>query len=349
MQSESRRRLVVEGGERIIDFNHKAFKPIPEEGIAMATDAMRRGVMYRYQPRPKEESLTARFKNFRRIHGHKAPIGTFLALHVHRAEHRRGETPGDKVLTNAHLPPRAPRVSTTPVLSPCWWKRTASGAWTPRPDRKGPNPAKPLMPLRGPRARHGGGGGVEARPFPIEDCAHPYCTTGGGPPSAPSATWGVFPPPSKDEAGRRIFRDQRRRVAAGCPVRRFYEKLGRSTTASTRDDGRFQTNPRLFHAHAEVTAHAASPKISPVGRHSEIPVRNHALLALLATPQHRDPLAPPKAGNFHTPCSSTWGMTTPRPRPSYVAKHEGFPLQILDRGKPANPSGPSDATGTTCP
>ena len=60
MQSESRRRLVVEGGERIIDFNHKAFKPIPEEGIAMATDAMRRGVCTATSHRPR--LLTARFE-----------------------------------------------------------------------------------------------------------------------------------------------------------------------------------------------------------------------------------------------------------------------------------------------
>ena len=55
MMTQRTSTLVVEGGERIIDFNHKAFKPIPEEGIAMATDAMRRGVMYRYQPPTKED------------------------------------------------------------------------------------------------------------------------------------------------------------------------------------------------------------------------------------------------------------------------------------------------------
>ena len=103
MQSESRRRLVVEGGERIIDFNHKAFKPIPEEGIAMATDAMRRGVMYRYQPPTKEDSLTARFeKTFAEYMGMKHAIGTnscgsamYIALNI------AGVEPGDKILTNA--------------------------------------------------------------------------------------------------------------------------------------------------------------------------------------------------------------------------------------------------------
>ena len=62
MMSDSKRRLVVEGGEKIVDFDNKAFKPIPEEGIEMAADAMRRGVMYRYQPKTKEESITANFE-----------------------------------------------------------------------------------------------------------------------------------------------------------------------------------------------------------------------------------------------------------------------------------------------
>ena len=61
MMSDSKRRLVVEGGEKIVDFDNKAFKPIPEEGIEMAANAMRRGVMYRYQPKTKEESITANF------------------------------------------------------------------------------------------------------------------------------------------------------------------------------------------------------------------------------------------------------------------------------------------------
>ena len=112
MQSESRRRLVVEGGERIIDFNNKAFKPIPEEGIAMATDAMRRGVMYRYQPPTKEDSLTARFeKTFAEYMGMKHAIGTnscgsamYIALNI------AGVEPGDKDPDQrVHLPRRAQR------------------------------------------------------------------------------------------------------------------------------------------------------------------------------------------------------------------------------------------------
>ena len=40
------RRLVIEGGERIVDFDNKAFKPIPQEGIDLAVNAMNAGVMY---------------------------------------------------------------------------------------------------------------------------------------------------------------------------------------------------------------------------------------------------------------------------------------------------------------
>ena len=57
------RRLVVEGGESIVDFDNKAFKPIPQAGIDLAVKAMNAGVMYRYQPKSKEDSLTASFEH----------------------------------------------------------------------------------------------------------------------------------------------------------------------------------------------------------------------------------------------------------------------------------------------
>ncbi|HII78652.1 MAG TPA: hypothetical protein HA267_06450, partial [Candidatus Poseidonia sp.] len=52
-----------EGGESIVDFDNKAFKPIPQAGIDLAVKAMNAGVMYRYQPKTKEASLTAAFEH----------------------------------------------------------------------------------------------------------------------------------------------------------------------------------------------------------------------------------------------------------------------------------------------
>lgn len=96
-------RLVVEGGPKRIDFDNKAFKPVPEEGISLATQAMRDGVMYRYQPKSAESSLTANFeKKFSDYLGVKHAIGVnscgsamFIALNI------AGVKPGDKVLSNA--------------------------------------------------------------------------------------------------------------------------------------------------------------------------------------------------------------------------------------------------------
>ena len=97
------RRLVVEGGESIVDFDNKAFKPIPQEGIDLAVNAMNAGVMYRYQPKSKEASITANFEhNFAKYMQVKHAVGTnscgsamFIALNI------VGVQPGDIVLTNA--------------------------------------------------------------------------------------------------------------------------------------------------------------------------------------------------------------------------------------------------------
>ena len=37
---EQSRKLVVEGGDSIVDFDNKAFKPIPQAGIDLAVNAM---------------------------------------------------------------------------------------------------------------------------------------------------------------------------------------------------------------------------------------------------------------------------------------------------------------------
>ena len=97
------RRLVIDGGESIVDFDNKAFKPIPQEGIDLAVSAMNAGVMYRYQPKKKEQSITANLeRDFSKYMGVKHTIGTnscgsamYIALNI------VGVEPGDKILTNA--------------------------------------------------------------------------------------------------------------------------------------------------------------------------------------------------------------------------------------------------------
>ena len=97
------RKLVIEGGEKIVDFNIKAFKPAPEEGILNAVELMRNGMMYRYQHKTFESSHTSMFeKEFAEYHGSKYAVGLnscgsamFVAMNI------AGVKPGDKVLSNA--------------------------------------------------------------------------------------------------------------------------------------------------------------------------------------------------------------------------------------------------------
>mgnify|MGYP002860842553 FL=1 len=101
--TKQQRKLVVEGGESIVDFDNKAFKPIPQAGIDLAVNAMQAGMMYRYQPKSKEASITANLeRDFANYMGVKHAVGTnscgsamFIALNI------AGVQPGDKILTNA--------------------------------------------------------------------------------------------------------------------------------------------------------------------------------------------------------------------------------------------------------
>jgi dTDP-4-amino-4,6-dideoxygalactose transaminase len=101
--TSSSRKLAVQGGERIVDFDNKAFKPIPQAGIDLAVQAMQAGMMYRYQPKSNEASITAKLeKAFAEHMGVKHAVGTnscgsamFIALNIVDVQ------PGDKILTNA--------------------------------------------------------------------------------------------------------------------------------------------------------------------------------------------------------------------------------------------------------
>lgn len=95
--------LVVHGGPKVIHFNNKQFKPVPEAGIEMAVQAMRAGVMYRYQPKHADDSRTTQLeRKFADHMGMKHVVATnscgsalFISLNI------AGIEPGHKVLTNA--------------------------------------------------------------------------------------------------------------------------------------------------------------------------------------------------------------------------------------------------------
>ena len=97
------RKLIVEGGKKVVDFNTKAFKPAPESGITEAVESIRTGMMFRYQHKDKANSHVSMFeKEFAEHLGCKYALGVnscgsamFIALKI------AGVKPGGKVLSNA--------------------------------------------------------------------------------------------------------------------------------------------------------------------------------------------------------------------------------------------------------
>ena len=116
------RKLVVEGGDKVIDFNSKAFKPAPESGIVDAVEAMRDGMMYRYQHKDKANSHVSMFeKEFAEHLGTNYALGVnscgaamFIALNL------AGVKSGDKVLSNAFtftaVPSAIHHIRATPIF-----------------------------------------------------------------------------------------------------------------------------------------------------------------------------------------------------------------------------------------
>ena len=353
MMTNERRRLVVEGGERIIDFNNKAFKPIPEEGIAMATDAMRRGVMYRYQPPTKEESLTARFeKTFADFMGMKHAIGTnscgsamYIALNI------AGVEPGDKILTNAFTFHAVPSVihhaRAEPVLVETnrEWGMDAEDL-----DRKVTESGAKVLLMSYMRGHVPDMDAVmevveKHDLFFIEDCAHAYCTTWGGRPLGTFGHIGCFSTQSSKgmsagEGGIFVTNDDEYAAKAALYAG-SYEKLwkkhyGLDPEMMDRLQNQIPGYSMRMH---EVTAAMLLPQIPRLAVIHEIHVRNHALLRSIIG-DHANieiPSPHPKAGNFHdTMQFHLVGMTTPQAEAFLeVAKHEGLPMQIFGIGRNA--------------
>ena len=98
------RPLVIDGGKSIVDFDNKAFKPIPQAGIDLAVSAMscRRDVPLPTKDKKSNPLLQNSNEVFLQYMGVKHTVGTnscgsamYIALNV------VGVEPGDKILTNA--------------------------------------------------------------------------------------------------------------------------------------------------------------------------------------------------------------------------------------------------------
>ena len=120
--SSGSRKLGIEGGSKIGNFDIKFFKPAPEQGIEAAVEAMRSGLMFRYQHKTPEQSEVSMFEQEFAAHlGCKYAVGVnscgsamFIAMNI------AGIQPGDKVLSNAFtftaVPSAIHHIRAEPVL-----------------------------------------------------------------------------------------------------------------------------------------------------------------------------------------------------------------------------------------
>ncbi len=194
------RKLVVEGGSKIIDFDNKAFKPVPEEGIQLAVDAMRRGVIYRYQPKTAEQSLTANFeKKFAEFMGVKHAVAMnscgsamFIALNI------AGVQPGDKILSNAFTFHAVPSVIHHARAEPVLVETTREWGIDPDDlDRKAAESGAKVFLMSYMRGHVPDLERVlevvnKHNLLFIEDCAHAYCTDWEGKPLGTLGAIGCF-------------------------------------------------------------------------------------------------------------------------------------------------------------
>lgn len=347
MMTNERRRLVVDGGSPIIDFDNKAFKPIPEEGIALATDAMRRGVMYRYQPKHAEDCLTARFeRDFAAHMGLKHAVGTnscgsamYIALNI------AGVQPGDKVLSNAFTFHAVPSViqhaRAEPVLVETnrEWGMDAEDL-----DRKAARSGAKVLLMSYMRGHVPDMDAIMAVVqkhglFFIEDCAHAYCTTWGGQRLGTFGDIGCFSTQSSkglsSGEGGIFVTDNDEHAAKAVLYAGSYEQLWKKhhgLDAAMMD--RLQNDiPGYSMRMQEVTAAMLIPQIPRLEVIHGIHTRNHNLLRSLIGdhPNIEVPSPHPKVGNFHdTMQFHLVGMSTAQAEAFLdVAKMEGLPMQIF--------------------
>ncbi len=347
MMTNERRRLVVEGGRPIIDFDNKAFKPIPEEGIALATDAMRRGVMYRYQPKHVDDCLTARFERDFAAHiGLKHAVGTnscgsamYIALNI------AGVEPGDKVLSNAFTFHAVPSVihhaRAEPVLVETnrEWGMDAEDL-----DRKAAESGAKVLLMSYMRGHVPDMDAIMAVVekhglFFIEDCAHAYCTTWDGRRLGTFGDIGCFSTQSSkglsSGEGGIFVTDDDEHAAKAVLYAGSYEQLWKKhfgLDAEMMD--RLQNEiPGYSMRMQEVTAAMLLPQIPRLDVIHGIHTRNHTLLRSLIGdhPNIEVPSPHPKVGNFHdTMQFHLVGMSTAQAEAFLdVAKQEGLPMQIF--------------------
>jgi dTDP-4-amino-4,6-dideoxygalactose transaminase len=345
--SGKRRRLVVEGGERIVDFDNKAFKPIPQAGIDLAVQAMQAGVMYRYQPKTNIASITANFeKAFAEYMGVKHAVGTnscgsamFIALNIADVQ------PGDKILTNAFTFHAVPSViehaRAVPVLveSNREWGMDAEDL-----DRKATETGAKVLLMSYMRGHVPDMDAVMAVVKKhglmfIEDCAHAYETNWNGQRLGTFGEIGCFSTQSSKglsagEGGLFITNDDEY-AAKAVLYAGSYERLWRKHFDLDHDMMNMLQNqiPGYSMRMQEVTAAMLTPQIARLAEIKTVHVANWNLLHSLIA-DHPNIEIPPSLPQVDSFCDTMQfhlvGLSREEAdRFIEVAKMEGVPMQIF--------------------
>ncbi len=190
MGDRIRQRLVIEGGTPAVDVDIKAFKPIPESGIADAIAAMQAGRTFRYGPKEPVDSQVSLFeRDFAAYLGvrHAVAVNScgaamFIALRI------AGLEPGDRVLLNAFtftaVPSAIHHAGGVPLLVESGRDWTIDIADLEKKAREGDAKVLLLSYMRGhvPNIDEVLRICRENDLYLIEDCAHALCTTWKGTP-----------------------------------------------------------------------------------------------------------------------------------------------------------------------
>lgn len=339
--------LVIEGGDKRINFDNKAFKPVPEKGIALAVKAMQEGVMFRYQPPSAEASLTAQFEQrFAKFLGVKHAVGVnscgsamFIALNI------AGVQPGDKVLSNAFTFHAVPSVIHHARAEPVLIESTRD--WSINPEdlaRKAQSSGAKVLLLSYMRGHVPDMDAImdiveRYQLILIEDCAHAYCTYWDGKPLGTFGKMACFSAQSSKglsagEGG--IFTSNDDECAAKAVLyagsyETFWQRhFNLEPELLTQLQNTIPGYSMRMH---EVTAAMLLPQIDRLPAIHDIQTRNYNLLvSLLANHPLIDiPQAHPKTRTFNDTLQFHLMGLTPEQSGKFIdiAKLEGLPMQVF--------------------
>lgn len=340
-------RLVVEGGPKRIDFDNKAFKPVPEEGISLATEAMRNGVMYRYQPKSAEASLTANFeKKFSEYLGIKHAIGVnscgsamFIALNIADVQ------PGDKVLSNAFTFHAVPSVIHHARAEPVLIESNREwGINTEDLEKKAAESGAKVLLLSYMRGHVPNMAEVMqiVRKYNltlIEDCAHAYCTFWDGQPLGTFGHMACFSAQSSKglsagEGGVFVSNDDECAAKAALYAGSYETLWQKHYGLDPKLMDQFQNQiPGYSMRMTEVTAAMLLPQVDRLPVIRDIQTKNYRVLTSLLASQ--DNIEIPKPHSKVTGFNDTLqfhlvGVSCEQAEKFIdIAKHEGLPMQIF--------------------